>query len=536
MKYSLLSVALCFLFSCATVDTPPGGPEDITPPQIVESTPDSAQTSFSGNQLKITFDEYFTTSDLASNLLISPPFSKPVKSRIKGKTLLIDLPEDLLPNTTYQFYFGNTISDLNENNKTKNLRLFFSTGTSIDSGSLTGRVLDAFTRDPIPDCKVFLYKEFRDSQLLLETPYYVSLTDKEGFYTFQNIAQRSYSIYALLDANNNNKLDIKEQFAFLPEKQLSDTTAPDLLCSQHIITLKPKFNACKEIRPGLFKAVFSSALPTKNLSITSSKTPDNSKTNVLKWKAGETNDTLYFFFQSKSIQQQDSIVFSIDCDTLKYDIPVEYTYKEPKEQLLSCTNKYINPNNALILSSIYPILKTNQTVWELTDMIDSTAVPIKNIILNDFSELSVEAYFAPGKKYRLSIPKEGYQSVNGLYNEPDTIFFNTLSSDETGSLEIQLNLNEESLNPGSTYLFVLEKERAKKPTEILLFDKDTVVTYNYLLPGTYFIYVYEDKDENNEWSNATYFKNELPEPIWRLNSPLEVRAKWENKNILLEIK
>lgn len=63
---------------------------------------------------------------------------------MKHRSLIVDIDQELLPNTTYMFNFGDAVVDVTENNKAKDLVYVFSTGASIDSLSLSGTVVDAF--------------------------------------------------------------------------------------------------------------------------------------------------------------------------------------------------------------------------------------------------------------------------------------------------------------------------------------------------------------------------------------------------------
>ena len=233
MKILISFLILCFLVACASLGLPPGGDVDKSPPKIISSTPDSAAVNFQGDQITLTFDEYFTASNLANTIIISPPFNTPITTKIKGKTLIISFPETLKENTTYQFYLGSSIKDQNEGNKTQNLKVLFSTGTYIDTSYIHGTIMDAFTKKPVAECKVVLYKIYSDSSLLKVPPYYITITDEQGHFSFENIGNQSYYMYALKDENNNNFLDLKEDFAFLLDSVKANTQNHQLLLSLH---------------------------------------------------------------------------------------------------------------------------------------------------------------------------------------------------------------------------------------------------------------------------------------------------------------
>src|SRR5678815_2340782 len=118
-------------------------------------------------------------------------------------------------NTTYSFDFGNAIKDLNEGNVFKNFRYVFSTGTTIDTLGIGGRVLIAETGRADSALVVLLHKNMDDSAVVKEKPRYVARVDTSGFFRFRNIAPGTYRLYALKDESGQRRYLSKEQlFAF----------------------------------------------------------------------------------------------------------------------------------------------------------------------------------------------------------------------------------------------------------------------------------------------------------------------------------
>lgn len=537
MKLGLFTCTLLLLYSCATIDLPPGGDKDITPPKIVSSVPDSGQLNFTGNQVKITFDEYFTTTNLASNLLVSPPFDKAFSSKIKGKTLTLTLPEELSENTTYQFYFGDAISDLNEGNKTKNLKLVFSTGDLIDTAHLHGQVLDAFSLTPIPDCKVFLFKEYADSQLITSIPYYISITDKEGHYEFDHIANEPYYLYAVQDKNNNNHLELDEGFAFLNDVVKPYFDAEDLLISTQKKEEDLSIKRLKQLSNGMFQITLTKPITGTDLSISSNIDHSNfSKVNSLPWFYGQEKDTLYCFVPPKKIVANDTFSCTLNYDTFVLKEDIILNDLKPITPNIHVADDNISPNVYLNLRSNWPIQKTNTTLFHLTNVTDSQNVPIDTLYINEANTINISARFKEGKKYSLVIPDE---AITFFGNEKtlaaDTLIFKTLSSEQTGVLEVNVSFDSNITNRNNYLLFIKGKKNTSTIESIPL-HKDTVVTYNYLFPDTYELFVVLDSDKNKKWSPANYIEKRNPEVIWRLNSPIEVRTNWKTKDIPFIIK
>ena len=133
-----IPVALAlYAISCATIVSPTGGPKDITPPKMLSSQPSDLSTNFNGNKIVLNFDEYIELKTPEKYLLISPPLKDLPDIKIKGHSVVIKLEDSLRVNTTYNFYLGDAIVDISENNPFANFNFAFSTGPDIDSLSLS---------------------------------------------------------------------------------------------------------------------------------------------------------------------------------------------------------------------------------------------------------------------------------------------------------------------------------------------------------------------------------------------------------------
>ena len=224
--------AMIFSHSCAnTTQAPTGGDKDTIPPVVVAVSPPmmSVGVPVHGATVTITFDEYVKVKD-AQNIILSPPQAKPVKNRIKGKSVVLTFEDDLDSNTTYTLDFIDAIADNNEGNVFPGMTYVFSTGSEIDSMMVTGLVQDCSTLKPLKDIAVMIYKDLSDSAVFLRRPFAVTKTDDWGFFCIRNIPDTSYRLYAVKDDNNNRiyNPDENELVAFVdsiirPRTVVNDT-------------------------------------------------------------------------------------------------------------------------------------------------------------------------------------------------------------------------------------------------------------------------------------------------------------------------
>ena len=177
--FPLLFLAILLWVACARIGAPTGGAEDKTPPKVLRTLPANESVHFTGNRIRIYFDEYIQLKDIRKQLIISPPmeyFPEITPSGNAAKYIDIRILDTLKPNTTYTLNFGKSIQDNNEGNPLSFYTYTFSTGSSIDSLTLKGSIKDALALKPDNYVNVMLYEKnvkFSDSIVYKQKPMYV---------------------------------------------------------------------------------------------------------------------------------------------------------------------------------------------------------------------------------------------------------------------------------------------------------------------------------------------------------------------------
>lgn len=218
LRYS--PIVLVFLFiagSCAKMGSLTGGPVDEDPPIVTGSEPENYSVNFEGQRIEINFNEFIRLDNVNQELVVSPPLENRPDVRMRGKSILIELENELRDSTTYTFNFGTAIKDNNEGNELTNYEFVFSTGDYLDSLSIGGEILRAFNLEP-PEkpVNIMLYDNLYDSVVYKEIPVYIGKSTKEGTYRINNLKADTFKLFALNDVNNNFLFDLpNEQIAFL---------------------------------------------------------------------------------------------------------------------------------------------------------------------------------------------------------------------------------------------------------------------------------------------------------------------------------
>ena len=226
LKYCI-ALLLVLLAGCAKRGNITGGAKDTIAPVLKASFPKNFSTEFKGKTIKLTFDEFIKLKDLKKQLIISPPLKNEplIIPSTPSKNITITINDTLQDNTTYSFNFGQSIADNNEGNPYNQFKYIFSTGKSIDSLAIGGKVKDAYLKEVEPFVSVMLYdvtKNYNDSIVYKQTPRYVTNTlDSLKTFKLENLKAGKYLLVAMKDYENINENSFKAvvNFEHIKEKQ-----------------------------------------------------------------------------------------------------------------------------------------------------------------------------------------------------------------------------------------------------------------------------------------------------------------------------
>ncbi|HPW93646.1 MAG TPA: Ig-like domain-containing protein [Fibrobacteraceae bacterium] len=234
------------LFSCATQVPPEGGPEDKLPPRIaaIAPAPNSINQEPKLN-VKILFDEWINATIPKSAITISPPIEKKMIFEVNGEELLISSRSVLDSNTTYTLTVASGIKDLRGNSVAKPFELIFSTGSYIDSLSVSGRVMvstEMLKKKQYPSIGLFLIGKEREGKKYLqkykdttltgvdslprlskEPPLFITQADSNGWFSLGGLHAGRYRVVSFVDVNGNRRIEPSVEWAGVYERDIELT-------------------------------------------------------------------------------------------------------------------------------------------------------------------------------------------------------------------------------------------------------------------------------------------------------------------------
>lgn len=218
-KYIIFLIIISIVAGCAKLGSPPGGEKDEDPPIPIKAKPANYSTNYDGNKIMIKFDEFIQLKNQYREFTVSPPLEETPIPLLRGKKIIIDFPHNKLDSLTYTLDFGQSISDNNENNPLPNFQFVVSKQPYIDSFSIKGIIIDAFTHEPDKEqISIFMSRNLADSVPFTTEPSYLGRSNPKGEFAINQVAPGTYSVYAIKDGNNNMIYDLPtEVIAFLDQ-------------------------------------------------------------------------------------------------------------------------------------------------------------------------------------------------------------------------------------------------------------------------------------------------------------------------------
>jgi hypothetical protein len=209
-------MAVCcagIILSCAQQGFPPGGPADVTPPEITGTAPLQRATDVSATRsLVFTFSKPMNEESVENNFFLVPiPKVWPsFEWRNGSRELTVHLSRPLDPNVTYVASIGAKAADQRQNSLRQSFLLVFSTGPVLENKRIAGRVLPGNFLDQNPIqvslIDVVAYRVSQDSvppDPRNDIPAYMTQTGADGSYELIGLSRGTFRLFAIGDKDGD---------------------------------------------------------------------------------------------------------------------------------------------------------------------------------------------------------------------------------------------------------------------------------------------------------------------------------------------
>ena len=522
------AIICLFIFGrCAQQVSPTGGKKDTIPPNLVQSIPLNKTLNFKENRLELFFDEYVIVDNITQKLIITPEADNPYTYKLNGKSVVLNFKKKFQDSTTYTLNFGDAIKDFAERNPAKNLKLVFSTGSSLDSGRVYGTVKDVQTNKPLFDALVGLYNLSDTLNIAKQKPFYFSRTDSSGTFSIENVQIRQYRLIAIDDKNRNMLYNAKDERVGFREQPVN--AGADSL--NYTIMMALSDNTPTKIQRTLpkvnnYSVVFSKPVETVKVSFVSQDSLPYMVENGAQIKF--FNVLPHADTTVVKLTTIDSLGTSTDFEQKIAFLPPRGKERQ-KDPFTVSTKPDQNKPMAQAFSYRFlfnkPVQKIDDSRIELvTDSL--THETLKNIKYSwnpTKTELLVAAQSFAKDTIKWELPKGTVISVEGDTLARTLLKHPVINEEDYGILRGNVINADTSVH----HIVQLLDEQYK------MLDQHVGVSYNFIhIPeGKYFLRLILDSNKNGRWDTGEFEKSLQPETIIYLPEKLHIKSNFELNDI-----
>lgn len=566
------------------MSTPSGGARDEEPPVMLRANPAPGATGVQPKTIIIDFDEYVSVRDAFTNVVISPTSGSVPRVSAVGKRVNVQFSDTLQPNTTYTIDFASAIEDANEGNKLENFSYTFSTGPVLDTLRISGVVLQANNLEPQQQMLVGVHSaEAPDSAFRTLRLERVAKTDASGRFSIRGLKPGRYRLYAIKDLNSDYRWDNPEEEIAFCDVVLSPTTETvlttdtiynrrtrlvDTVVERHATVFLPNDILLSSFstgyRPQYLKE--SARRDSTVISLTFNAPADSLPRITLlngpasRWRDGvilersATNDTLTYWLRDPALISADTLRLAVDykrnrsmgvweaaSDTLTLVTrrpkpakikdkkgetddpkPVFMEMKFPQGQV----HEYNLPR---VVELLTPVDTLPTSALRLEIMKDSVWTAVPDIALTRVDSINPRLYqlkpaeWVYGGEYRIAVDSLALTDIYGYATAHITSPFKVRARSEYGTISFAITgLND------TVPAFVELLNTSDQPVRSAAVNHGKAV-FEFLLPGTYYARLVEDRNGNGRYDAGNYDRQLQPEAVSYFSKRITLKKNWDQE-------
>ena len=203
--------------------------------------------------------------------------------------------------------------------------------------------------------------------------------------------------------------------------------------------------------------------------------------------------------------------------------PVQESMPAPDLKMEYMVPSGLDPDHNLTFKSPTPLVKADTAAIHLYQKIDTLWYRAHYL----FGEkpgyprnYQLISEWQPGSEYSLEIDSAAFVDIYGTASRAYKQGFKVRSTDEYATVVITLS----GMNGKNAVVELLsQNDKPVKKTAA----EGGVATFYYVKPGTYYMRMFVDENNNGLWDTGSYTELRQPEPCYYYPGKLECRAKWD---------
>ena len=524
--------------ACANPRPPPGGPPDVIPPRVVQTTPAADSVGVeTQTRIRIRFSESMDRRSVTRAIFVSPRFSTDPDFRWRGRELEIRPREGLREDRTYVVSVGAASSDESFNRMEASYSFAFSTGHRLSGGEIHGRVLARDGKRGQVYVWAYDLAGVGDPDPAAASPAYVTQPGDDGTFRFVRLGAGRYRVFAFRDGDRDQGYTAGEPLAVPPGD----------------ISLR---SGDSRVRLGMLKMAVRDSVPPR---FVSARTPDHRRLSLrfdepVDLPSPPAISTADGFLEVEAVylDARDSsrvwlltgpqaadmeyrvelggiadrfgnAISSGEVATVRGEGQPDRRAPDPVRVDPDVGARHVSQNTALRIDFSEAMSPAaNPEFWVVTD---STAAPAGRFSWPRPNRLAFrpdEAWVA-GENYVLKGQANKLSDASGNPAEGQIVFrFTVALPDDQGSVSGTVVASQVPIVVQAQSLSGSEPTRA-----VTVAPGDSSYFLKAMPPGRYRVQAFEDADGNGAWTRGVARPFVPAEPMTALQDTLEVVPRWE---------
>ena len=550
---STLTSILIFI-SCAEIAAPPGGEEDKKPPYLISSQPANGMTSAAiDNEIELKFSErIIQPPKTQKTIFISPRPSGELEYDWHSDGVTIKFPDSFQTDQTYIVSLGTNITDLRRNNLDSTLVIAFSTGASIDSGAISGMVMENDKAKSGVLVGLYDINSFENDYLKDSTyPVYISQTNQKGQFKFEYLPRHEYRLIAFEDRNNNELIESERESFAVPDREVSLVDSLSLANLAMTTTRQDtsiiQISAASYTLDNLIKINLSKDIPVsqidENIILKITSVDDSSKTystSTFLERYLDKTDIFHFYLpQIDSGLYQLNLSYNQSGDLISFD---NFAINQTEDNIKPLIVKQIPDNYPKFIKEIRfetyfsEPLDTSRLTTETFQLWDKDDNKVSFTVekLKPFHIEFSTNQFTEGAKYRFTITEFEIADLAGnvMGDSLKEYRISIIDSDSVGTISGKVEIQLES-KPDVPVNITFKNTRDRQEYNLYLDNEKFRID---LPAGKYLLSGYIDSNGNSQRDLGKLYPYQLAETYVVYPDTIAVRARFESSDINFIIK
>jgi uncharacterized protein (DUF2141 family) len=502
-------------------------------------------------KIEFAFSESMDRKSLEKAIFMTPDPGDRVELKWKGRKLQVEFLDSLRVNRTYVITLGTDLKDEHNIALAQSYTLAFSTGAELSDGKIGGVVFSDEKKQGVL-IWAYILDPSEDPDPTERSGDYVTQTDGQGQFQFSNLSQGSYRVFAIWDKDNNRFFEVGLDAIGIPPGDVelgSDSLAVSDLRFKLSMqdTLGPALISVAVDNNKLVRLTFDEDLSADSIGVPANYQITGSDGQLLSVESAYLNAVdpkeVILITQTQQAQEEyllkvsnvtDRSLNSVDPNFDSVQLVGSALPDSLSPQLVSTVPEdsalAVLPDSKVVLHFREPMSKASlEGSFTLLDSLDNEVSGVFTWPTPASVEFAAEGDLQGSAYYLVSIRLDSTfdRDNNPVADSTLTITFKTVNADTFSSIAGTIT-DEGSLGQGRIFMAAKPKEDKGQTYEIIV-DAPGPYIFEKILPGTYWIEGFRDRDNDGKYTFGVAAPFQPAERFFVYEQEIKVRARWPNE-------